>query len=203
MNLPVRVVKVGGSLFALPDLAARLQIWLAAQAPAVNVLLAGGGRLADAVRDWDQRFDLGQDQSHWLCVDLLDVTTRFISCLLPGSIVCDDWELPIRHSRDISQTICLLPSRFLRTAENRLPGPKLPYSWDVSSDSIAARLADALNASELVLLKSRLPDSAMTIGEMAGDYVDAWFPHAARCHEVIRFVDLKHGLLLESVLRPS
>ena len=47
----------------------------------------------------------------------------------------------------------LAPRRFLDEVDARSPDP-LPPSWDVTSDTIAARLAVRLGAAELVLLKS-------------------------------------------------
>ena len=43
---------------------------------------------------------------------------------------------------------------FLRREEPVLPGVRLPIGWHVTSDSIAARLAEVCQAQELVLLKS-------------------------------------------------
>src|SRR5687768_13820425 len=113
MNLPMRVVKVGGSLLALTDLPTRLRGWLAAQPPAINVVIAGGGPLAAAVRQWDERFQLGEETSHWLCVDVLDVSTRLISGLLPTSSFSEDWQQCSSFSGDTARCVCLLPGHFL------------------------------------------------------------------------------------------
>ncbi len=75
MNLvPIRVVKVGGSLFDFPNLTTRLHAWLDDQAPAHHVLLAGGGALVDQVREWRAMRPLSDSAAHWMCVDLLTVT---------------------------------------------------------------------------------------------------------------------------------
>ena len=60
-------------------------------------------------------------------------------------------------------------------------GDSLPASWDVTSDSIAARAAVVLHASELVLLKSSLPaESAGREALARSGFVDAYFPIAAK-----------------------
>ena len=64
----VRVVKVGGSLFEMPQVSERLQAWIDAQRPATNVLIAGGGPLADSIRQLDGMHAIGEVPAHWLCV---------------------------------------------------------------------------------------------------------------------------------------
>ena len=61
------------------------------------------------------------------------------------------------------------PSRFLETIEPTLDGETLPQSWDVTSDSIAARIARLLTCHELVLLKSCLPPPDVNELERAAD----------------------------------
>ena len=48
--MSMRIVKLGGSLLDLPRLAERLRAWLAGQPSATTVLVAGGGVLADSIR---------------------------------------------------------------------------------------------------------------------------------------------------------
>jgi len=184
MNGLVRIVKVGGSLFDLPDLPQRLRSWLASQPPATNVLIAGGGALADEVRRWDRQYRIGDECSHWLCIELLDITARMLHNLLPRAEFCSTTERLADAIASGSQALVVFaPSRFLREDECRQD--RLPCSWDVTSDSIAARLAVVLGAGELVLLKSSLPEPATV------DYVDRYFWQAARQVPHVRFVDLR------------
>ena len=53
------VIKVGGSLFDRPDLGPRLRRWLDANAPWETILVPGGGRLVDVIRDLDRIHGLG------------------------------------------------------------------------------------------------------------------------------------------------
>ncbi|NUQ61799.1 MAG: hypothetical protein HUU20_04880 [Pirellulales bacterium] len=72
-------------------------------------------------------------------------------------------------------------------------GPRLPHTWDVTSDSIAAALAAALSARELVLLKScARPEPWSSLREAAeAGYVDRFLPVAAAGLDRVRFVDLR------------
>lgn len=198
MKAHLRVVKVGGSLFDLVDLSIRLQSWTNLQRPAISVFLAGGGALAEKVRDWDQQYSLGEERSHWMCVDLLGVTAQLLCTLLPGSQWCAELET-IRAAQTAGRDCCLVfaPAFFLRSQEAALPGTKLGRSWDVTSDSIAARLAEVLQADELVLLKSKLPSATELQREFDGDYVDLSFATAIRSSPSVRFVNLRDDAFAE------
>jgi hypothetical protein len=78
------------------------------------------------------------------------------------------------------------PWEFLRGPDAALGAAALPQTWDVSSDSIAARVAELIAADELVLLKSALPGDAMNLA----DYVDPYFATASAKLRSIRFVNL-------------
>jgi aspartokinase-like uncharacterized kinase len=137
------VVKVGGSLFDLPDLGRRLALWLP---PSRDVLLVpGGGPTADAIRRLDSVHRLGQERSHWLALGALALNARFLAGLLPGAAVVED---PC-----LQEGTAVLDALAFARADEGWPG-RLPHTWDVTSDSIAARAAVVARAGELVLLKS-------------------------------------------------
>jgi 5-(aminomethyl)-3-furanmethanol phosphate kinase len=133
------VVKVGGGLGddALPALCATLGA-LGRRHPLLVV--PGGAAFADAVRDADRRFGLSAEASHrmailgmeqfgWLLGDLIPDAERGADLTRPGS----------------GRTRVLLPAA--------LPLDALPASWQVTSDSIAAWVADRVGAGRLVLVK--------------------------------------------------
>ena len=198
MRERLRIVKVGGSLLELPDVGDRLRRWLYEQSPATNALLAGGSVLADEVRRWDERFKLGQATSHWLCVDLLDVTAQLLRALLPDAHLCWNYTTLCDAIRAGSQAaIVFVPAGFLRAVEAHLAGLPLPQSWDVTSDSIAARVAEVTGADELVLLKSSLSKSFSQRAELGGEYVDRHFVHAAQGLSKVRLVNLRDAAFPE------
>lgn len=153
----IRVIKVGGSLFDLPRLPHRLRGWLARQPPAHNVLIAGGGALVEQVRSWSAAELIDDAAAHWMCVDLLTVTAHTLHAWLPEIPLIENDCLLCQRVGEPGATI-FGPAPWMRHAEPRLPGVWLPTGWETTSDAIAGRLAAALAADELVLLKSVLPE---------------------------------------------
>jgi aspartokinase-like uncharacterized kinase len=124
------IVKVGGSLYnRIPDLVPVLN---ASKRPLF--LIPGGGPFADLVRH--VRAD--NDTAHWMAISAMEQYGWFIASF--GISTTDIIASP--HT-----TTVFLPYRYLRLNDD------LPHSWDVTSDTIAALLADTLHL-DLLLLKS-------------------------------------------------
>jgi len=207
-STPIRVIKVGGSLFDLCDLPKRLHTWLGQQSAAHNVLLAGGGALVDQVRRWHAGGLIDEQAAHWMCVDLMSVTARLLHGWLPTStLVADDRQL-CRRVGPVGDTV-FEPAAWMRQAEPNLPGVRLPATWETTSDAIAGRLAVTLGADELVLLKSTSPDrdhgdlrdlSSMGIVDKTLHLLSASLP-------VVRLVNVREQppteCLIDSHLPPS
>jgi len=189
-GLPIRVVKVGGSLFGFGEFVPAFNGWLAEQPPAVNVLIAGGGKLADVIREADAVWALGDEAAHWLCVDVMGVSARLLATLLPDCRWEAAWDglLPLLGASDGGQPIVFSAVQFLRDVEANLPPRPLPHSWGVTSDSIAARIAQVLSAGELVLLKSADPPGQ---APARPPYADDYFAAAAEGLRLVRFVNLR------------
>ncbi len=165
-HLPMRIVKVGGSLFDLPDLAQRLRHWLADQPPAHHVLLAGGGKFVDQVRERQRSSGMSDTDAHWACIDCMQQTAKMLSTWLPGTPLISDERLLSKRAHDCSYTL-FDSADWLRHREPQAAGTKLGKNWQVTSDSIAARLAIVLSAEELLLLKSMNPKSCQSLQELA------------------------------------
>ncbi|HUY31766.1 MAG TPA: hypothetical protein VMV69_03230 [Pirellulales bacterium] len=174
-----RVIKLGGSLLELTDLAPRLRRWLAVGPRRNDVVLVGGGRLADTIREYDKRYALGETVSHGLSIRAMSVNAELVAALLPeASLLASVADLYARPAA--AGPVIFDPCAFLRDEEPRPMAEPLPASWQVTSDSIAARLAEILGGAELVLLKSALPPAPVTVsGATAAGYVDGFFPIAA------------------------
>ncbi len=150
------VVKVGGSLYDHPGLAAGLRAYLPTL-PGPVVLVPGGGPLADAVRELDAVHRLGDEASHWVALRTLSAAALFLRALvgdLPGVLVLDGFDFATRDDA-------------------------LPRSWAVTTDSLAARAA-ARSRAKLVLLKSvDIPPGTDWQAAADAGWVDGYFPTAA------------------------
>jgi hypothetical protein len=94
------------------------------------------------------------------------------------------------------------PEKWLQDEEPVTPGCVLPAEWTVTSDSIAARLAQCLDADELVLIKSSLPEDDAMVYAAAEGYVDSFFVTVASSIRVIRCVDLRGSGEMDRVEGP-
>jgi aspartokinase-like uncharacterized kinase len=148
MSTALTVVKVGGSLYDLPDLQDRLCRWLAQQADDSVILVPGGGATADVVRRFDAIHGLGQERAHWLALRALALNAMFLAELLPNTPV-------IGHPSHAAQGGSILdPHAFAVLDERQNPTCCLPHAWEATSDAIAARAAIVGGAARLILLKS-------------------------------------------------
>jgi aspartokinase-like uncharacterized kinase len=192
----VRVIKLGGSLLDSSEWPDAFRRWLARQPPMPNVLIVGGGALAEAIRVWDRIYSLAPRDAHWLAIATMTLTARLADKLLHEAALTDQWSTVLDFAGNVDRLQTLLifdPSRFLETIETKLDGEPLPASWDVTSDSIAARIAGLLECQELVLLKSSPPPPEMTGFERLADsqFVDQAFPRFARDVPQVQLVNLR------------
>lgn len=182
---PVQIVKIGGSLLDLPDLADRLEHFFDRYIIEHPLILVGGGPVADSIRQLDMTFQLDARLTHELGVQTLELTARVLvelsSCmqLVESPSEClAAWKssrLPVLHS--VSMLLDHSP---------------LPASWDVTSDSIAAWLSTLHPDSRLILLKSTDLEGVTSL-QMAADagLVDRFFPEIAGQVSSIQWVNLR------------
>lgn len=167
------VLKVGGSLLEWPELPGRLAAVLREQ-DRPKLLIAGGGAIVDTIRRIDAVHGLGDERSHWLAIQALDLTARLLSESCGVGPIVDDPDRAFDR-REPGETPVLAPLRWLRG--DREAG--LLESWDVTSDSIAAWLASRIGG-DLVLLKSTPIDESMGIDQAVRlGLIDPVFPVAA------------------------
>ena len=181
----IRVIKVGGSLLQRAGLLLDLKSWKSTLAePMINVWIIGGGTAVDAIRDQDRIHGLSNSTAHWASIKAMDTNATAFAKRLPGWQITDDPEkilrsaqklptppLDLQHSpatnKSATQNWVLQTYRWLKSADSELkPNQRLPHSWSVTSDSIAAWVAIQVHASRVILLKS-CPVPSATIPELS------------------------------------
>jgi aspartokinase-like uncharacterized kinase len=183
-----RMIKVGGSLLDWPELGPRLRTWLARYPDDDNLLIAGGGPAAEWVRAAQRQHAFGEEAAHWLAIRAMQLTAAMLAELLPRAIVATDLAelIPqVPHGRAVIIDVLKVLEQERGTAADGA----LPASWDVTSDSIAAHLATATMADELVLMKSALPRASTLTAAAEEGYVDRWLPQCWR--RAVRCVNLR------------
>ncbi len=191
----LRVAKVGGSLLDFRELPMSLRNWLDCQ-PGSNVLIAGGGAMVDVIRRADEIFQLGEVASHRLSLNTMRITADLLAELLPEAMLvhCVN-DLRERLEAGTPQNFVLDVGPWATQLENR---DKLPSQWNVTSDSIAARVATALAAHELVLFKSTpLPPNLTRQQILEAGLVDGYFHEAAAEWDAVRWVNLRGSPVTE------
>jgi aspartokinase-like uncharacterized kinase len=200
---PIRVIKVGGSLFDYPDLVPALHRFVSGQSPAANVLVVGGGAWADAIRDADGIFHIGEAAAHELCLRAMGVTARLLAALVPQWPLETSWE-DVRSWASCADSLddvrIFEVQNFLAKFEPTLPGNAIPHDWTATSDSIGARVAHALDNAEIVLLKSAEVTREWSVEDASrAGYVDRFFHRAARGLPRLACVNLRDPLQQEHV----
>jgi aspartokinase-like uncharacterized kinase len=140
------VIKIGGSILQNTGSKELFKALSKIRRHFSFIILPGGGGFANLVRDYYKNYRLSEDRAHWmaiLCENIL------------GFLILENLELgiPVFELSEIPKVIknakipVFLPFQHLFTQD------PLPHSWEVTSDSIAAYLAERLQAQKLILVK--------------------------------------------------
>ena len=187
----IRIIKVGGSLFDLPDLGDRIRQAIAHLSPAKTGLIAGGGELTDVIAKAQVLHSLSDEETHWLCIKALGVTAALLKTLLSKAQLTDQ---PLELGNSVEPALWILDPEQLLKSENACETIRqLPKDWTVTTDSIAAAVAVELHATELVLLKSTncLPKTLPSLAQE--NLVDGYFPTAAASIPKIGWINLRQS----------
>jgi len=160
--MSLSVLKVGGGLSHVPgalehvcsvldDLSRVHQL----------VIVPGGGPFADTVRQFQSRSGLSADAAHWMAILAMDQYAHVLADRMGNAVLIDEPGL-VAECLSGGRLPLLAPYRWMRSAD------VLPHNWDVTSDSIAAFIAGALGAEQLILIKPGEGDTLL----------DPYFPTA-------------------------
>lgn len=145
------VIKIGGGLSAIPG---ALESTCAAVAESGRrtsiVVVPGGGPFADAVRAFDLEHQISPDAAHWMAILAMDQYAHVLTGGIEGAVLVEEAGAVVAAVDPVGVAV-LAPSRWMRAAD------VLPHTWDATSDSVAAFVAGALDAEQLILVK---PSSA-------------------------------------------
>ncbi len=143
------VVKIGGSLLGSPE----LEQWLALFAKFSDgkiIIVPGGGVFADAVREAQKLSKITDACAHRLAVLAMDQFGLLLANMNPNLALARS-EMEIDERTWQHRGIVWLPSRMV------LADDTIAKNWNITSDSIAAWLANKVNAQQLVLVKADKP----------------------------------------------
>lgn len=162
------VLKYGGSLLVRPAWPAELRTLVAHLASPVTVVV-GGGPVVDGLRTLDAAVPQPDELAHRLAIDALGLTARIVAAALGA---------PLSPLPNPAGTAVLEVAAWLADDDE---GGRLPVGWQVTSDSIAARVAMKTDRG-LLLAKSVAPpvDGADLAALAAAGWIDGHFPQAAR-----------------------
>jgi 5-(aminomethyl)-3-furanmethanol phosphate kinase len=152
------VVKLGGSHAFSEQLAG----WLGAIADCAGhvVIVPGGGPFADAVRDAQPRIGFDDDAAHHMALLAMEQYGCALASLNRALVPADSLAA-IQDAREAARVPVWMPSRMALAAED------IPFSWDITSDSLAAWLAGRLGARQLLLVKHvNLSGGAVSLPEL-------------------------------------
>ncbi len=132
-------MKIGGSLF--PDYAIDLADKLK---NTESLIILGGGEFANLIRKYDEDINFSDETNHWTAIECMDI----ISKLVNDKVKSTKLAYSIDEANEISDkgfTPIFVVSQFLKTND------PFECSWDVTSDSIAAYVADIFDAKLLIV----------------------------------------------------
>lgn len=200
MRAPV-VLKVGGSLLDWPGFPTTLESYLQGRRAERLLAVIGGGSITDIVRRLDRLHGLGDERSHHLALRSLDLTAQLLAAMVPSLVVIERFE-SLGPVWEASKVPLLAPRAFLDEDDAQSSDP-LPHNWEVTSDSIAARVADRMESPELVLLKSAPlpPGTDRRVASRLG-LVDPVFPEAARRLDRVLYLNLRESRADPTLLPP-
>ena len=108
------------------------------------IIIPGGGKLANLIRNLYYEFNLDDELAHWMAVYAINFNGLELSKKFPH---LKETEKFAELDKEINTISIFLPYNYLKKED------KIPHSWDVTSDSIALYLASEFNLNECYLIK--------------------------------------------------
>lgn len=164
---PPIVVKIGGSLAENDRIGGALDI--VARASRRIVVVPGGGVFADTVRRTQSEYQFSDEAAHRMAILAMHQTAELLMDLQPRFIGADS----VASMRAIwrkGQLPVWLPHKMCEDDN------EIPADWSITSDGLAARLAERMRCTKVVLVKSRsAPEGASAFDLAREGIVDPIF----------------------------
>jgi len=162
------VVKLGGSLAESDRLRSALHLVARARRPVVVV--PGGGIFADAVRTSQAALGFDDETAHGMALLAMHQMATAMMAIEPR-LVAAETLADMRRAWRRGRAPVWLPSRLCKSDR------RIPRDWSVTSDGLAARLAERLGDVEVALVKSCPVKRAASARTLAREgVVDPVFP---------------------------
>lgn len=169
---PPIVIKLGGSLSENDRIGGMLDI--VARASRRAVVVPGGGIFADTVRQSQDGLNFSDEAAHRMAILAMHQYAEVLMDLQPRLTGADSIAA-IRAVWRSGRLPVWLPLKMCASDD------KIPADWSITSDGLAARLAERMRCSTLVLVKSRRVESGQTAAQLARQgIVDPVFPRIAK-----------------------
>ena len=158
------IVKLGGSLSQSDTLVKCLNRVEQNYPDRAVVIVPGGGAFADQVRLAQNRWQFDDNTAHRMAILAMQQMALLIKGLKGNfSIACSVADIRKQLHR---QKIVIWSPDIVE-----LDNAAIQASWDITSDSLAAWLAKALSARELVLVKSAIIDASLSLQQLANQNI--------------------------------
>jgi len=154
------IVKLGGSLSRSDTLVKCLNSVEQKYPDRAVVIVPGGGAFADQVRLAQHRWQFDDKTAHRMAI-LAMQQMAFLIKGLKGNFSIARSVTDIRKKLHQQKTVIWSPDIV------ELDNAAIQASWDITSDSLAAWLAMALSARELILVKSAMIDENLSLQQLA------------------------------------
>lgn len=140
----MKVIKLGGSLMADPKALSDCLNKIKQQNHDKFVIVPGGGVFANQVRSLQLQWQFDDTIAHEMAIIAMHQMALICKSLSPDFVL-------VTHVSNIVQ----IPNPCIWSPDiKELNSAGIKASWDVTSDSLAAWLANQLTADELILVKS-------------------------------------------------
>jgi len=139
------LIKIGGSFFKKNNSSNLNKLAEVINTDKENkfIIVCGGGRAADLVRDFDSRHNLNDKIAHFAAITAMEMNSYFLANFF------DEYSTFSTEFDFKSRINLFLPLNYYKKYN------PLPQSWQVTSDSIALELALRLKAEKFILTKQR------------------------------------------------